>query len=364
MQFEVDFLPVGEQSKAGDAIVVKYDDPDSFYLMVIDGGTIDSGQKAIEHIRKHHGPNAIIANALLTHSDIDHACGFREIVRELDVRRIWMHRPWEFAANLLPYYADKRLTVEGLKKRLRTEYDVIADIESIAIKRNIRLEQPFAQQSIGPFRILSPNPNFYELLIPQFDKGPDPDQAALEQQGIWIGQSRRPSNRATKWVSETWDAEGLRDGETTSAMNESSVVLYGDFGNSERILLTGDAGPWALYQAVLTANSLKLPLRNFSMIQVPHHGSRSNVGPSILNDLIGPILPRNAPSNFSAYVSAPKDDETHPRRIVLNAFIRRGGRVLATQGSAKCYTVGYPFKNGYSGPATPISFESRVEEYD
>jgi hypothetical protein len=31
-------------------------------------------------------------------------------------------------------------------------------------------------------------------------------------------------------------------------------------------------------------------------------------------------------------VSAPKDDDTHPRKIVLNAFMRRGGEVIATLG--------------------------------
>ncbi len=365
MNFEVDFLPVGEESKAGDAIIVKYegDCPGTFFLMVIDGGNTQSGQNVIDHIRKHYGQNAIIANAVLTHSDIDHACGFREVIRELDVRTIWMHRPWEFAASLLPYYTDKRLTSEGLAKRLRAEYDVIADIEAIAVKRGIDKKMPFAGESIGPFTILSPSEYFYRILIPQFDKGPDPDQTALEQDGIWIGRSRRQSSKATTWIGETWDSERLREGESTSAMNESSVVLFGDFGNSKRVLLTGDAGHWALNHSILTAKSLGLPMRSFAMVQVPHHGSRSNVGPAILNEVIGPIQPRGALSRFSAYVSAPNDDETHPRRIVLNAFMRRGGRVFATQGSAKCFTVGYNFKDGYESVA-PLSFESRVEDYD
>ena len=30
---------------------------------------------------------------------------------------------------------------------------------------------------------------------------------------------------------------------------------------------------------------------------------------------------------FSAFVSAPAEDDTHPRKMVLNAFTRRGGRV-------------------------------------
>jgi len=363
VKFEVEFRPVGEKSRPGDAIVIKYESRPGYYrLMVIDGGTVESGQDVIAHIRKHFRDTPI-SHALLTHSDTDHACGFREIIQELDVQTIWMHRPWEFSSYLLPYYADKRLTAEGIARRLRAEYDVTADIEAIAKRRGIEIDRPFSSKSIGPFKVLSPSAELYSALIPQFDRGPDPDQRALEEAGIWIGRSRKRSDRAVNWISETWETERLRDGETTSAINESSVVLYGDFGNSERVLLTGDAGHCALYHTLEVAKALGLPMRSFSLIQVPHHGSRSNVGPSILNELIGPILRRSAPSTYSAYVSAPKDDETHPRQIVLNAFIRRGGRVFATQGTAKCYTVGYSFKDGYV-PAEQISFESRVEEYD
>ena len=363
MKFEIEFRPVGEKSKPGDAIVIKYESKPGYYrLMIIDGGTVESGQEVINHVREHF-PDAPISDALLTHSDKDHACGFREIIRELDVRTIWMHRPWEFSSYLLPYYADKRLTAEGIARRLRTDYDVIADIEAIANKRDIKIERPLSPKTIGPFRILSPSEGLYLALIPQFDRGPDCDQSALEEAGIWIGRSRKRSDRSVNWTSETWESEHLRDGEATSAINESSVVLYGDFGDSRRVLLTGDAGAWALYHAVEVAKEFGLQMRSFSAIQVPHHGSRSNVGPSILNELIGPILRRGAPSTYAAYVSAPKDDETHPRQIVLNAFIRRGGRVYATQGTAMCYTVGYKFKDGYE-PATPISLQSRVEEYD
>jgi hypothetical protein len=248
-------------------------------------------------------------------------------------------------------------------RRLRADYDVIADIEAIANGRGIEIERPLSPKGIGPFRILSPSEGLYLALIPQFDRGPDPDQSALEEAGVWIGRSRKRSNRAVNWTSETWESEHLRDGEATSAINESSVVLYGDFGDSQRVLLTADAGAWALYHSAGVAKELGLPMRSFSVIQVPHHGSRSNVGPSILNELIGPILRRGAPSTYSAYLSAPKEDDTHPRQIVLNAFIRRGGRVFATQGIAKCYTVGYNLKAGYD-PATPISFQSKVEEYD
>jgi hypothetical protein len=51
---------------------------------------------------------------------------------------------------------------------------------------------------------------------------------------------------------------------------------------------------------------------------------------------------------FSAYVSAPADDTNHPRKIVLNAFKRRGGIIIATQGATKVHRGGFPMRPGYS----------------
>jgi beta-lactamase superfamily II metal-dependent hydrolase len=378
MKFEIDFLPVGEASKAGDAIVVKYDAGNNqFYLMVIDGGNVESGQNVVNHIHKHYGAKAIVADAILTHCDTDHASGFREMLRELDVRTVWMHLPWLAAQGSLRYFADKELTAESLAKKLRTEYDLIDEIYEIALNRKIQVLQPFAGQKIGPFTVLNPDKEIYEILLPQFDRTPEADQPAIEAAGLWIGKppglfakiadkviaKAEELLKETKWVQETWENERLKDGGVTSATNESSVVLYGDFENGKRVLLTGDAGHWALSFAAYQAQLSGLPLRQFSAVQIPHHGSRSNVGPSILNQIVGPILPKDRPKTSIAYVSAPKDDASHPRRMVLNAFLRRGYHILATQGVSKCYTIGYEFKEGY-GPATSAPFSEQVEDYD
>jgi beta-lactamase superfamily II metal-dependent hydrolase len=349
VNFEIEFLPVGEASKPGDAIVVRYEGNEGyFYLMVIDGGNVDSGKNVVSHIHKYYGAKAIVANAILTHCDADHASGFREVLQGLDVRNVWMHLPWLAAQGSLPYFADKKLTAEILAKKLRAEYNLIDEIYGIAVKRGMKVIQPFAGQKIGPFTVLSPDKSIYEILLPQFDRTPDADQAALEAVGLWIGKppgllakmADRAILKAEKWVKETLQNERLKDGGKTSATNESSVVLYGDFGPLHRVLLTGDAGHWALALSAYQAAQYGFPMQQFSFVQIPHHGSRSNVGPTILNQIVGLILPENSGRKFSAYVSAPADDESHPRRMVLNAFIRRGGSVVATQGVAKCFTIG------------------------
>jgi beta-lactamase superfamily II metal-dependent hydrolase len=372
VNFEIEFLPVGEASKAGDAIVLRYEaSPGYFCLMVIDGGNVDSGKEVVSHIHKHYGDKAIVVDAVLTHCDADHACGFREVLQELDVRNVWMHLPWLAAPGSLSYFADKSLTAESLAKKLRAEYDLIDEIYGVAVERGMKVFQPFAGQKIGPFTVLSPGKSIYELLLPQFDRTPEADQTALEAVGLWIGKppgffaklADLGLAKAEKWVKETWENERLKDGGETSATNESSVVLYGDFGPSHRVLLTGDAGHWALALSAYQAEKSGLPMQQFSFVQIPHHGSRSNVGPTILNRIVGPILPKGSGPKFSAYVSAPKDDDAHPRKMVLNAFIRRGGSVVATQGQSKCHTIGYPFKPGYIH-VTSMPFSDQVEDYD
>lgn len=66
MDCEIEFLPVGDASKAGDAIVLRYGDVNSYELMIVDGGNVDSGKMLVEHVRKNFGNNAIISHVVLS----------------------------------------------------------------------------------------------------------------------------------------------------------------------------------------------------------------------------------------------------------------------------------------------------------
>lgn len=276
--------------------------------------------------------------------------------------------PWLLAEEARHLFGDKRWTADGLRNKIKAEYDIVADIFDTARTAQCSLYYPFAGEDVGPFRILSPSRETYRYLLPQFDKTPDADQAASEAAGMWIGKQNVFSRmfEAAKaaiqsWTTETWDYERLRDGGITSASNESSVVLYGTFERGS-VLLTGDAGIRGLHWAANAAEGYGLPLRNFRLVQVPHHGSRRNVGPTILTRLLGNKQHQHEPTRFSAVVSAPKDDAQHPRRIVSNAFLRRGALVSPTQGESVIYRDGYSLRPG-EGPAPTLPFYTRVEEY-
>lgn len=369
MKCEVEFLAVGDASRAGDAIVVRYGEPNVYDLMLVDGGTLDTGENIVNHLRKQFGEGAWLKHIVLTHSDADHASGLRTVLEEINVENLWLHVPWLHAAETRHLFSDKRWTDEGLARELKRAYPVIAEIVDLAIERGVHVHAPWTGVQIGPFTVLSPSRAIYNYLLPQFQHTPDPDQAAIEAANMWIGKSNAfakllelAKGVAERWTTESWDHERLRDGGLTSASNESSVVLYADLGADNRILLTGDAGINALWWAERFATDRGLPLQQFTCVQVPHHGSRRNVGPSVLDALLGPKL-RERTTRFGAFVSAPKDDAAHPRKIVLNAFMRRGGMVVCTQGQSKVHWGGFSARPGYTA-AQATDFSMMVEEYD
>ena len=108
-------------------------------------------------------------------------------------------------------------------------------------------------------------------------------------------------------------------------------------------------------------DSIGFDCSKIRFVQVPHHGSQRNVGPTILNRLLGPKL--QAEANLrTGFVSVAKcDDPKHPSKKVMNAFRRRGVPVHATAGMGKRHHFQAPDRVGWSA-SVPLPFYSEVEE--
>jgi hypothetical protein len=53
--FEIDFLPVGENSCSGDAICVRYGSPESGYTInIVDGGYGSTTETIVDHLYNHY----------------------------------------------------------------------------------------------------------------------------------------------------------------------------------------------------------------------------------------------------------------------------------------------------------------------
>lgn len=372
MDVEIAFFPVGDASAAGDAILVRVRRDDGLHnIYVVDGGTQDSGRAIVEELRTIYQIDRVnVAAVVSTHPDRDHSSGLRVVMEEANVQALWMHRPWLYAEELKPFFQNKNWTTEGLTRQIKQGVPVAVELEELAQARGIPIYIPFAGATVGPFRILSPAERFYKLLVPQFDNLPPADENALKAVGAWIGRRPIPPQRVgllaafaagLASAAESWGVETLRDGGITSATNESSVVLYGQFGD-RRCLLTGDAGRNALARTVFTAGQFGIDLSSLNMIQIPHHGSRSNVSPQILDAIVGPRRLLVGEVTKSAICSVPIDDERHPRKIVLNAFRRRGANWALTQGKHIYWWNGDWGRSLENVPARDLY--SVVEQYD
>jgi beta-lactamase superfamily II metal-dependent hydrolase len=320
--YEIDFRQV-HTSKSGDAIAIRYQIGTQWFVHLVDGGYSTTAPDVAKFIRDTYGTD-FINNIVVTHPDRDHAEGLAPILEQFRVGALWMLRPWEYAAQLYPYFPLYQ-SAEAVAKRLQEEYPYIYDLEKIARRRSIDIREPFQGVYIGSFRVLAPSPARYLQLVIQSEK--TPKEAPV---GILAGlmQAAAPLIRFIKagWGSEKFSAEA------TSAENEMSVIQYAELCG-DKILLTGDAGRDGLTEAAHFAvnNGHSVPVNKF---QAPHHGGRRNLSSELLDFWVGQRLAQIVPKGqekFEAVISAAEEDDDHPRKAVLRALRHRGAFVLTTE---------------------------------
>jgi hypothetical protein len=341
--YEIDFLPV-HTSKSGDAIAMRYQvDSSGWYVHVVDGGYSSTAPDLAALIGQTYGTN-LINFMVVTHPDKDHAEGLAPILQSFNVVELWMLRPWEYAEILLPHFA-RYSSAESLAQRLREEYPYIAELERIAVSRNIPIHRPFRGERIGAFTVLAPSPARYLQLIIESDKTP---QQSSYSEGILSGLFKLVEP-VVSFVKAGWGSENFSS-EETSTENEMSVVQYGLL-SGDKIVLTGDAGRGALTEAANYAPNAGLFLPGVTKFQAPHHGGRRNVSTALLDHWLGPRLQWMQPEGselFTAMISSAKEDTEHPRKAVLRAMRHRGGFIATTEDGAFRSFKNLPNRPGYS----------------
>jgi beta-lactamase superfamily II metal-dependent hydrolase len=324
MGYEVDFLCVGEGS--GDAICIRYgDDHLGYRVTVVDGGHASTSEKLIAHIEQnYHGAGTKITHVVLSHADDDHARGLIDLLKHFKVYNLWMNRPWRFASETLPSF-HQNYTLEGLIAYMREKHPYLVEMEEIAAEKGITIHDAFQGDVVGDFRILAPSRSRYISLIPDLEKTP---QSYAEKKGI-LKVVMDAVSTAVGGVAEKWGIETLsNDPPATSASNETSIVQLGTFAEGT-VLLTGDVGPEGLAEAADYAELIG-QLKTPTLVQVPHHGSRRNVTPAVLDRWLGPRS-ESGTKRGSAICSVGSNKEDYPRKVVSNAFLRRGHPISSTR---------------------------------
>ncbi|QQR78513.1 MAG: MBL fold metallo-hydrolase [Candidatus Moraniibacteriota bacterium] len=349
MAHQVDYIPVGVGKKGGDAIAIRYGDfssPQTQHVIVIDGGTRESGKALVEHVKTHYGTLFVDA-VIASHLHNDHISGLSEVLEGLTVGKLIVHCPWDYTKTIQKM-TNTTVTQEGLKKYLEKSLGTLSTLTDLASEKGIPIVQPFAGEEIHDgLYVLGPTKEYYQLLLANFGVTPEvKEEHKIEQ---FIGAVKE----AVSWVAEALHIETLSDDYPDTCPENNSCLVLLLVVDGKRFLFTGDAGKEGLGRAIDFAEERGVSLNKIDFLDVPHHGSKRNLGPTLLNRLMP--LP--------AFISCPlQGDPKHPSRKVVNALIRRGCSLGSTRkGVAICHpSEDAPQRPGW-GPLTPEVFFNEVE---
>ena len=267
-------------------VILRVHGPNS-KVLIIDGGTLEAGKNLVNHIKNYYG-TTFVDGVLCTHPDIDHACGLKVVLEELDFGFLLMHQPWNHASEILDLFKNP-FTTTKLKEKLQKAITTAHELQEICEDKGKKIYEPFTGLTWDSIRILGPNREYYQELLAQFRDTP----TALYPFPSILQKAVASAKETVEWIAEKFDMqyESLDDSGVTSPENNSSAILLLTV-DGYKLLFTADAGIPALTAAADYAASLNIKLDDLRLVQVPHHGSKHNVGRTILNRIkAGTCLP-------------------------------------------------------------------------
>lgn len=345
--YEIDFLPVesksGPGSKSGDAIAIRFtvENEGREAIVVIDAGYSAVGEDIVDHIRAYYNSDQVDL-VISTHPDADHLNGLAVVIEQLDVRELWVHQPRLHRNDVSDF----------------SNLEALDNLLTVARRRGVAVAEPFEYKTNFGHQlvVLGPTMAYYEELLDQHlaEARAGATRSMATSIGAALSKAVSLAGSALDWVLSFLPEETLTDeGDTGPRNNSSTIVLLRVDGH--HLLFTGDAGIQALERAADSYDEIfgsfaDAPLE---LIQVPHHGSKHNVGPTILNRILGSPTAPHAGKTVTAVCSSAKASKKHPAARVVNAFSRRGCDVVATEGKTICAPHLVPTRPGW-GPIPPI----------
>jgi hypothetical protein len=316
--YEIDFLPSGSGSSTSNpsAITVRFtiDGEDDDAIVILDGGRARTGAAIVEHVRSYYDSHTVDL-LIATQTNAEDLVGLAVVLDELEVRELLIHQPRRHRADD---------STEAL--------DAVDRLLDVARHRGTTVTEPFTGlfRFNGQLAILGPSQTYYEQLL----REPAADRHGRRIRSRVNGVLRRGLARLP--VETLSD-----DADVTPADNMSVVTLIQTSGH--RLLFAAAAGIPALEDAADFYESWygDFATSPVHFLQAPHHGRPESLGPSVLNQILGPP---GAPHNDScvAFISTPPRVEDLPSPRIVAALRRRGCAVTATAGRASCHSVGGP----------------------
>lgn len=328
MPIEVDFLPVGDHGRSGDAIAIRLTEPRTLATrtILVDAGFAGAGEALVDHVERYFGVTAVDL-LVSTHPHQDHTGGLADVFDGLTVRQMWAHDP-------AAHGADRDVAGAG------------NDIRKLARDHGVGVVEPFAGLTAfdDTIMVLGPTMSFYEEML--LKRRQAAMAKTLVEAASHGGLALATRSRTLPYMPEETLVD---DSGGTDPINNTSVILGIKVGGTH-LLLTADSGVPALH----AAHSFSLQKRGgipYTHVQVPHHGSRHNVDPYVLDTILGP---KTDGHRGEAIASVAAEAYSHPRASVSNAFARRGFSVCATKGMTLNWSLdGAPRRDGWY-PTTPL----------
>jgi beta-lactamase superfamily II metal-dependent hydrolase len=313
--YEVEYLGVGEESKSGEAILLRFTNPEDGQTVtgVIDAGFADTGPKVVEHVARYYGGNAVDF-VLSTHPDGDHINGMGYVMRHLRVGTLLIHRPAQ----------------HGHPENSGAE--PAEELATLAAEQGAAVMEPFAGvHGWGDaFLIAGPTEDYYEqMLADQEETTPTrAERRSLAER--YFGESAVQTVRrlARKALAHFPVEVPFGDAGGTNPRNNSSAILSLFIGG-KHLLFFGDAGVPAISEAMDFLDDHRRTTQWPSFVGLPHHGSRHNLDLDAINRVLGP----HTDSTYGATFVSVSTESDLPSPRVANAFGRRGYPVSETRGA-------------------------------
>lgn len=340
--YEVDFFAVGEGERSGDAIALRYTIPGwaEPIVGVIDAGFLSSGEELVEHIPKYYGTDRV-EFVLSTHPDGDHINGMGEVVRQLDVRCLLIHRP------KLHGYASN------------TGSKPAEELTKLVEKKGGKVVQPFTGVSgrNDSFVIAGPTEDFYKETLAEQAKTVRKAARAPSFAERFLGTT---VVKAAKKVLASFPVEiPFGDAGGTNPRNNSSAILSLMI-DGRHLVFPGDAGVPALEEGMGYLDSLGRTSDWPRLIVLPHHGSRHNLDLAMIQRILG----GHSDQTYGFAVASVSEESDNPSPRVANAVGRRGYRVYATAGAGFRVPWNAPARPGWENPIAPLGPLDESDDHD
>ena len=348
--YEVRFFRVGTSSKGGDAILIRLvDENNNPTVIVVDGGYKENGDRIIEYLDSLG--ISTIDLVINTHPDIDHISGLIRLFEEegLTIKKLIMNRPWRDSNITADYFYDGRITDNSVNKRMTEAFNYAFQLEQAAIAKigeNNIIHPVVGNVYFDCLTILGPSKNLYRTKLLESDKTPTTiDDSLTNFFSRTVKKLVRYIRGFMPWKNED-----------TTPINETSIVSLLCLPD-KNYLLTGDAGRNCLGEALdYKSTSNSIAYQSISVMQLPHHGSRKNVSPDLIQRVGAKEYIISCPPNGL--------ESHHPSRRMVNMVLEQDPSAQIYN-TANCSSFVFHYNLGIrANHQDPMVSFNEIESYE